>query len=139
MVYSVQDIARLFDIRNQLVVEVNGTGVAAGLCGYRRKYNTYPEDAKMTYTESCPKRSDTDQYDKVLARFGYKLLTEKQSLDTANGRIWIEMEDKECLLWSVGQDHEDNYAASHTDDGATGDIVIWPPIKALSRKKGLMK
>jgi hypothetical protein len=48
--------------------------------------------------------------------------------------LWIEA--GEALLYSLGQDHTDELAAKHTDDGAAGDIMLWPPIKAVSRAQG---
>jgi len=137
VLYSIQNVGILFSVRNQLVVEVNGTAVAAGLCAYHRTHGTYPDQVEKTYSQPSRKRSDTDPYDRNLQQhfhpFQYRLLSERQSVDTPAGRVWVE--SGEGLLYSVGQDHEDDLAKQHTDDGIEGDIVIWPPIKSLLRKE----
>ena len=43
------------------------------------------------------------------------------------------------LLYSRGQNHADDRAAAHADDGGDGDIVLWPPIKAVQREQGLLE
>lgn len=139
VIYSMQNLATLFAIRNQLRVEVNGTAMAAGLCGYRREFGTFPDQSEKIYSQFTRRRSDSDPYDKEQGPFHYQMLKARQALDTQFGRIWIETDEKQCLLWSVGQDHEDSRAAPHTEDGISGDIVIWPPIKALARQKGLLR
>jgi hypothetical protein len=136
VIYSMQNLANLFSIRNQLRVEVNGTAMAAGLCAYKREFGTFPDQSEKVYSQFVRRRSDSDPYDKEVAAFHYLFLKSRQALDTQFGRLWIEPDQKQCLLWSVGQDHEDNRASPHTDDGLTGDIVIWPPIKALARQAG---
>jgi len=136
VIFSIQDIERLFAIRNQLIAEVNGTALAAGICGYKRKFGTYPDQLEKTYTEFDRGRNDSDPYDKELRPFKYRVLSKKQSVEPPppQGRLWIEA--GEALLYSLGQDHVDALAAKHTDDGAAGDIMLWPPIKALSRAQG---
>ncbi len=137
VIYSIEDVAALFKIRNRLIVEVNGTAMAAGLCGYSKQLVGYPDLSDKTYSQNALKRSDSDPYDKDLSAFTYKLLDRRQSIDTAAGRLWVESGTP--LLWSKGQDLEDQRGATHTDDGANGDIVIWPPIKALQRAQGLLQ
>ena len=90
----------------------------------------------MIYAYSVRKRSDSDPHDFDLDPFHYWLATERMSMDTAAGRLWIEQ--GEGLLYSIGQDHRDNRASQHSDDGLTGDVVIWPPIKALQRIQNLI-
>ena len=95
----------------------------------------------MTGRSSVPrafmlKRSDSDPFDINLGPFQYFLVnSERVPIDTAAGRLWIDPADKQCLLYSVGQDHEDHRGATHSDDGAAvgNDIVLWPPIKSLQR------
>jgi hypothetical protein len=137
IVYTVQDVERIFDIRNQLIAEVNGTAMAAGLCGYKRALGSFPDQTEKTYTQFTRKRCDTDPFDKELRSFRLRVSSKRQSLDTPDGRLWVE--PGECLLYGLGQDHIDNLAESHTDDGAAGDVVLWPPIKALSRAQGLIE
>jgi hypothetical protein len=136
VIYSLQNVENAFKVRNQLVAEVNGTCVAAGLCAYKKTYGTYPDQVEKTYTQFMRKRSDSDPFDKQLRPFHYRFLNERHAINTHLGRIWVE--PKECILYGQGQDHNDNYGAEHTDDGEGGDVVLWPPIKSLMRAQSLM-
>lgn len=137
IMYSVENVAVLFEIRNRLIAEVNGTAIAAGLCGYYKTFNAYPDKTEKLYAQSARKRADSDPYHRELEPFRYTLLDRRQAVDTAAGRLWIE--PGQALLWSQGQDLEDQRAARHTDDGASGDMVLWPPIKAMQRAQGLIQ
>ena len=137
VIYSIENVEVLFEIRNRLIAEVNGTALAAGLCGYRKTFGVYPDKTEKTFGQSARKISDSDPYDKELLPLKYRLLDQRQAVDTPAGRLWIEA--GEGLLWSQGQDHEDQRVVQHTDDGAAGDIMIWPPVKALQRAQGLIQ
>jgi hypothetical protein len=141
VIYSVQDVELAFAVRNQLIAEVNGTATAAGLCAYKRALGVYPDQVEKCYTQFMLKRSDADPYDQRLGPFIYFLVTSDASIDTSQGRLWIKADAKQCLLLSLGQDHEDQRGASHSDDGAAPgeDIVLWPPIKSLERQQGLVQ
>ena len=136
VLFSMANIEALFSIRNHLIAEVNGTAMAAGLCGYYRTYEKYPRESRMVYSVSVRKRSDSDPHEFDLAPFKYRLTTKREAIDTPSGRIWIE--PGSSLLYSRGQDHTDDRAANHTDDGTLGDVVIWPPVKAVLREQGLI-
>jgi len=136
VLYSLADIEQLFGIRNQLIAEVNGTAMAAGLCGYHKSFGGYPRGTEMIYAFAVRRRSDSDPHDRELAPFRYRQASAREPVDTAPGRIWIE--PGMGVLYSVGQDNTDDRAATHTDSGATGDVVIWPPVKALQREAGLI-
>ena len=140
VIYSVQDVERAFVVRNKLIAEVNGTATAAGLCAYKRSLGVYPDQVEKCYTQFMLKRSDSDPFDRELKPFIYFLVTKDTSIDTPAGRLWIKPADKECMLVSLGQDHEDQRGAAHSEEGATAgeDIVLWPPIKAMERKQGLV-
>ena len=58
------------------------------------------------------------------------------SIDTVNGRVWIE--SGAGLLYSVGQNHSDDRGREHTEDGLGGDLVYWPALRALEREQGLI-
>lgn len=138
VVASLANIENLFLKRNQLVAMVNGTAMAAGLCAYKQQYGTYPNDAEKTYGQFVRKSiSDIDPFDKSYGTFRFRRLDSDQSVDTPAGRVWIKA--GEALLYARGVDHADNMASNHTEDGSNGDIVIWPPIRALEREAGLVK
>ncbi len=134
VVYSLSNLTSVFAVRNTLVADVNGTAMAAALCAYKKTYGTFPDDAEKLYGQSARKRSDSDPYDKELQPFKYRLLTANQAVDVEGDRISIKA--GEALLYSVGQDHEDGRAANHSDDGVTGDIILWPPLRVLRREAG---
>ncbi|MCI0364201.1 MAG: hypothetical protein L0219_09990 [Phycisphaerales bacterium] len=137
VLYSLQDVEVLFEIRNQLIAEVNGTGLAAGLCAYQKTFSTYPDQTEKTYTQFARTRSDVDPFDKELATLKYRLISKRQSIDMGTDRLWIEA--NQGVLYSQGQDHDDDLAATHSDDGAAGDLVLWPPMKALAREQGFLE
>ena len=134
--YSLQDIAFLFDVRNELIANVNGTAIAAGISGYKRHYGTYPDDVEKAYSQFFRKISDLDPWSKDNGTYEYRPISTRHALDTDWGRIWIE--PGESIAYAVGQDNEDSRGAKHTDDGMSGDVVVWPPIKAKARQAGLM-
>jgi hypothetical protein len=137
VIYSLQNLSNVFAMRNRLVAEVNGTAVAAALCAYKKTYGNYPDDKEKVYGQSLRKVSDTDPFDKALKPFKYRLLAARQSVDSEIGRGWIEV--GEGMLYSQGQDHDDDRGAEASYDGAKGDLVIWPPVKVLARKEGLIE
>jgi hypothetical protein len=136
VISSMQDIEALFSIRHQLIANVNATAIAAGLCAYKQTFNAYPSDTSKI-RQFARKISDSDPYHREFGPFEYRLTTEREPIDTVYGRLWVE--PGQALLYSKGHDLEDSRAREHTDDGFTGDIVVWPPIKSLARAQGLMK
>jgi len=136
VIYSMQNIEELFEVRNELMAAVYGTAMAAGLCGYHNQFGTYPRDSDMTYAMFVRKSLDRDPFDLQFLPFKYYLTDERTAIDTLSGRLWLEAGTG--VLYSRGQDNMDDRAKEHTDDGARGDIVIWPPIKALLREQDLI-
>ena len=62
-------------------------------------------------------------------------VTSRHSIDTDNGRLWVEPGDA-CLVYSRGQDNDDDRAERHSDDGGAGDIVYWPPDSGALARAG---
>lgn len=147
VLYSMQNIEGLFDVRNELIASVNGTALAAGVCGYYKTFETFPTHSAKLYGQFVRKfRSDIDPFDKNFEVFEFRSLDARHAVDTAYGRVWIEGDDA-CVLYSKGQDHEDGWSAEagsggtlqeHTADGLSGDIVFWPPVTAMAREQGLI-
>ena len=142
VLYSMQNIEGLFAIRNELIASVNGTALAAGLSAYRRRFGSYPKDSSMLYGQFVRKfMTDVDPFDKSFGPFKFRTLDSRSAVDTKLGRVWIDPgPDRDaCVLYSVGQNHENDWAREHTDDGLTGDIVFWPPIQMIQREQGLTR
>ena len=132
---SVADLQQLFDLRNRLIVEINGTILGCGLCGYRAEYGTWPNDREKAYAIYIPKRFDFDPFDKGYGRFLWDYLgSRSQAVDTDYGRIDID----ECVLYARGRDHEDSSFREASLDGLTGDMIVWPPLRQLAREQGVI-
>ena len=132
---SVADLEDLFDLRLRLIVEINGTIMAAGLCGYRTDRGVWPRDREQAYVTYIPKRFDFDPFDKIYGRFLFEYLgDDRQAVDTDYGRLYVE----NCVVYARGRDHEDSGFKEATLDGITGDMIVWPPLRALAREQGLI-
>jgi hypothetical protein len=136
VIYSMHNIEHLFKMRNQLVVGVNGTAMASGLCGYKKAYGTWPNEIVMIYAQFAHKSSNTDPYDRDYGAFKFRFFSAEQPVDTPAGRIWIPA--NEAVLYSVGQNLRDDLITNHTDNGAGGDLIIWPAVRAMQREKNLV-
>lgn len=137
VIYSMQNVEELFAKRDRLLLEVNGTSTAAALCGYKASRGTYPGKVEMVYAEFGRKGMNVDPYDFSLGELKYEVVSSRRAIDLpGNKRIWVEA--KEAILWGRGQNFSDDRAAVHTPDGSQGDVVVWPPVKALARKQGVM-
>ncbi len=85
---------------------------------------------------TTPIHPTDDPYDEEYGRLRYRLVTSRTSIQTLLGRLWVEADNG--ILYSRGTDQKDDRAGEHSDDGSSGDIVLWPPIRALSRQQGLI-
>ena len=132
VLYAIRDIKELFAIRNLLIVQVNGTAISAGLCAYHKEYGNYPNDSKKIYPTYTRKRSNVDAFDINFDPLIYRYVAARRALDTSLGRVWLKRGSG--LLYSVGQDHEDGLGEEHVPIGATGDVVIWPPVRTIVRE-----
>ncbi len=138
VIYSIEDLEEAFAMRSRLVVAVNGTAIAAGLCGYKATYGVYPDDKEKLYGQFVRRRiSDIDPFDQQFGPLRYRLLDARTAIDTRWGRLWLDK--GQGILYSVGADHSDGRAAEHVSDASAGDVVIWPPIRALLREQKLVE
>lgn len=136
VIFSMQDIESVFKLRTQLIAEVAGTSLAAGLAAHYKSRGEYPDDHEQLYGEFARKISDVDPYDPEFGPLRYILLRGPTAVDTPAGRLRLQKGD--CLLYARGQDSSPNRGTVHTPDGAGGDTVFWPPIVALERETGLI-
>ncbi|MSR68754.1 MAG: hypothetical protein EXS17_00155 [Phycisphaerales bacterium] len=136
VVAMVRDLEKAFVWRNVVIAEVNGTIMSAGLCGYYGEFkHTWPKDKERAYAVFFQKKFDFDPYDKKYGRLQFKPLRDRQAIETPLGRVWATG----CLVWALGGNHEDDGGAQHSTDALVGDLVLWPPIRALAREEGLLK
>lgn len=137
VIAALRDIDELFGARRQLRTAVNATAICAGMNAYRQQFNNnYPDDIKKTYAQFILKRIDLDAYDRDEGGFGFKFASSPIKILTGQ---WGFVEVRGPILWSKGRDHESQNATEHRDDGSIGDIVYWPPLRALAREQGLTK
>ena len=127
------DIEALFELRRRLSTELCGTVIAAGLCGYRAQYGTWPDKIEMAYAQFMPKRFNFDPYDKDYGQLMYDYLgNSKRGIETADGRV----EATGCVLYARNGDGESNKAARHAPGGKADDFVLWPALRAIARGQG---
>ncbi len=132
---SIADLEDLFELRMRLIVEINGTIIGCGLAGYRAENGKWPRDREMAYARFILKRFDFDPFDKQYGRFLQEYLgSRRKPVDTDYGRIFVD----EIVIYARGRDHEDSKLSEATLDGLTGDMIVWPPLRALARDQGLI-
>ncbi len=135
VVESVSDMREMFEARNRLIVQVNGTVLSAGLCGYFVENGRWPNDLEKAYVKYIPKRFNFDPFDKSYGQFLFRYLgTRNASVDTEFGRIEVDG----CMVYARGEDNSDENATESSLDGSTGDMVVWPALRAVARKQGLL-
>lgn len=134
VVLSARDIAQMFELRRRLIVESCGTVIGCGLAAYRSQFGEWPNDIEKAYAIYVPKRFDFDPYDKDYGRMRYEYLEarEKGTDSEEFGRVTMTG----CLLYARNGDNEFNGASKHIAGGMTGDFIVWPPLRALSRGQG---
>jgi hypothetical protein len=131
---AVRDLEKVFFAREQLITNINGTIFSAGLCGYKRTFGTWPRDFSGVYSVYAVKRFDFDPYDSSYGGLTYKDLSSKLTVESPYGQLRIDG----CVLYALGRDHIDDQGAESTNDGAVGDIVVWPPLRQLARDAKLI-
>lgn len=131
---AVRDLEAVFRAREELITNINGTILSAGLCGYFKTFSSWPRDFSGVYSVYSPKRFDFDPYDKEYGELTYQKLSSKVTVESPYGQIRIEG----CMLYALGRDHIDDQGTESTSDGAVGDIVVWPPLRQLARDAKLI-
>ncbi len=143
LMLTVTDMTSTFDLRRRLIVEVNGTAMAAGLCAFRRAEGSWPASLSMIFPTYAVKRLSYDPFVKHLDARGlpdqgylsYRLLPAPRRTITE----WGEVQISDFVLYSLGFNLQDNDAEEHTRGGKGGDLVVFPALRALARQQGLIK
>ncbi len=133
----IRDMERVFAWRNVAIAEVNGSVMSAGLCGYYGEFKqSWPKDRERAYTMFFQKRYDFDPFDKAYGRLQYRFLgTEREAVETPLGRVWATG----CMVWALGANNEDDDGTKTSTDAADGDLLMWPPVRALAREEGMLE
>lgn len=130
----VRDIDEAFQARERLITNINGTMLAAGLCASRETFKAWPNSLSPIYSVYVIKRFDFDPYNSNYGGFKYRKLNKRRALDSPYGRVWADG----ALLYALGRDHTDDGASETSNDGASGELVIWPPVRQLARDEKLI-
>jgi hypothetical protein len=128
----VNDIDRVFALRQRLNAELNGTVLAFGLVAAYRDSGSWPAGLDRTYTQYTIKRFDKDPWDPTDGRWQYENASSPRAIETDFGRLQVSG----GILYARGVDKEDGGAKKATNDGLAGDFVVWPALRALSRASG---
>jgi hypothetical protein len=141
------DLQRVFDLRLRVIEELNGTALAAGLCGFRKENGgQWPRDLGQIFPLYAVKKMDMDPYSRRYATFLYRDLGERgEPIATKWGQVLATG----ACIWSLGADHADGGASKHdagdalpasaTQGPPEGDMIVWPPPRQLAQKAGLVK
>lgn len=147
------DLQRVFDLRLRVIAELNGTALAAGLCGFRKENGgQWPRDLGQIFPLYAVKKMDMDPFSRKYATFLYRDLGDAgQPVATR----WGQVQASGACIWSLGVDHADGGASKHESgedmrgtDGLSvftvigppeGDLIVWPPPRQLAQKAGLIK
>jgi hypothetical protein len=131
MLVAIRDMQGLFELRDDLVFEVNAAATSAGLAGYLVDRGVYPHEMRMTYGISTSKVFDQDIHDPDFSAFKYRVRDQRNPVDVGTIRVWIEPDTG--LLYSVGRDGFDGIGERHLAVDSDGDLIIWPPPDTLVR------
>ena len=131
------DLQRAFDLRLRAIAEINGTAIAAGLCGFwTDNAKQWPRDIGQVFPLYAVKKMDFDPYSKQYGTLEYREAGDRpQAIETR----WGQVEATGAVLWSLGGDHGDGGFAKHDPPDGQGDLVMWPPPRYLAQKAGLTK
>ena len=130
---AVQDLEEVFFARERLVSDINGTIYSAGLCGYFTQYGKWPVDLSPVAPSYAMKRFDFDPYNMDYGGMVYTLLRSRTAIETVRyGQLFVDG----CLLYTLGRNHIDDRGKEVSDNGAIGDLLLWPPTRQLAREQG---
>jgi len=143
LLLTVTDMKATFDLRQRLIVEVNGTALAAGLSAFKRINGNWPADIARIFPIFAMKRLNYDPWRKYFDSQGlpdngpinYQTISRPLRVATEWGEILIE----EFVLYAMGFNLTDENAAEHSRDGKLGDLVLFPAPRALARKQGKLE
>ena len=63
----------------------------------------------------------------------YTLLRSRTTIETVRyGQLFVDG----CLLYTLGRNHIDDRGKEVSDNGAIGDLLLWPPTRQLAREQG---
>ena len=132
VIFIVNDIKNVFDLREMLVIESRGTTTAAALCSYRNRLGRFPAQLVALYPDPLSRQHAQDVYDEQLRPLQYRAIDERMAVDIDAERRWLE--PGSCLVFSVGSNSEnDSKLEGHPVHGDDMDLLLWPPVKSLLR------
>jgi len=142
LMLTVTDMQSVFDLRQQLIVEINGTAMAAGLCGFYKTNSVWPSTFAMIFPIHAIKRLNYDPFVKRADARGMPdngpLMYMRFSEPTKVISEWGEVLVSNFALYSLGFNLLDDDASEHTRNAKGGDMVLFPALRALARQQKLI-
>ncbi|MBL9149814.1 MAG: hypothetical protein JNM94_14075 [Phycisphaerae bacterium] len=132
VVLSVSDLQDAFRARRRAIAELNGTIMSAALVGYYRTFGSWPDDNEKIYSAYMPRRFDFDPYDTEYGRLLFRYMATARPIDT----VWGPISVQGPVIYARNEDHADDQFRSHEAAGDSGDFVLWPPLRQMSRGSG---
>ena len=130
----VPEIRPLFEQRNRLLAEVNGTCVALAVCvQYQMDGGRWPSDIRSSRSHTR-RLSVVDPFSPTSKEF---MIYKPIRLSIQGSANAVEVPAGIPVIYSRGVDTVDGDAKVHQDDGSIGDIVVWPPLRMLEREQDL--
>ena len=131
VLFIIDDIVELFDLRKLLLSETRGTVVAAALCSYRADRGRFPKKMVALYPNPLSKQQSVDVFNEELYPMQYKYISSRTAIDIGVDRVWLE--EGNCVVFSFGPDLEQSSEGGMLLHGIDEDIFYWPPAKAIVR------
>jgi hypothetical protein len=123
------DLARLFALRQWLNAELNGTVVAFAAAAYYRSSGSWPPGMENTYATSMDKRFDYDPWAPARRKFTVAPLSGPSTVEFEGAQVPVSG----VLVFALGADGQNGGGKKASADGLTGDFVVWPALRAVSR------
>lgn len=132
VLFVVDDIMDLFELRNMLLNETRGTIVAAAVCSYRAARGRFPAKMVALFPDPLSKQQSIDVFNESLGLMEYRYLNDRRAVFIGVDRVWLEPGN--CIVYSLGPNLEnDSRESGVTTHGPDDDLLYWPPAKALVR------
>jgi hypothetical protein len=132
VIFIVNDIMDVFNLRELLVIESRGTTAAAALCSYRNALGRFPSKLVALYPDPLSRQHAEDIFDEELNPLQYRAVESRTAIDINAERRWVE--SGACLLYSVGSNAiNDSKLEGHPVHGGDMDLLLWPPVNSLLR------
>ena len=132
VLFVVNDIKAVFQLRKELQSQVHGTIASTALCNYRNTRGQFPPLLVALDPTTLSKQHGKDVYDEGMGTLQYMVVKSKTAIDIDTERRWVQ--PGECVLYSLGTNMDnDSKQTGHPVHGKDMDSLFWPPVQSLLR------